>query len=143
MSDFRIVYTDTSGTLCVVIPAPLTSVDEAARAVPEGLEYTVIGADELPAERTFRKAWVLDQENTLSVDLSKAKAIAHDKRREIRAEMFSPFDAEIAKQIPGESAAIAEVARQQIRQEFAQVQVSIDVAKEVDELSVILEGLSK
>ena len=40
----------------------------------------------------------------ITVNINKAKAIAHDVRRAKRAEEFAPLDEIIAKQIPGKSA---------------------------------------
>ena len=72
------------------------------------------------------------------INLDKAKGIAHDKRRAARAEEFKPRDEVIMKQIPGNDAAVAEAARQEIRKKYADMQVAIDAAESADELKVIL-----
>lgn len=74
----------------------------------------------------------------ITINLDKAKAIAHDKRRAARAEEFKPHDEVIMKQIPGNDAAVAEAARQEIRDKYADMQVAIDAADSADELKVIL-----
>jgi len=74
----------------------------------------------------------------ITINLDKAKFIAHDKRRAARAEEFKPYDEVIMKQIPGNDAAIAEAARQQIRSKYADMQVAIDAAASADELKTIL-----
>jgi len=75
----------------------------------------------------------------ITINLDKAKSIAHDKRRAARAEEFKPYDEVIMKQIPGNDAAIAEAARQEIRDKYADMQVAIDGAASADELKTILE----
>jgi len=74
----------------------------------------------------------------ITINLDKAKSIAHDKRRAARAEEFKPYDEVIMKQIPGNDAAIAEAARQEIRDKYADMQVAIDAAASADELKTIL-----
>ena len=74
----------------------------------------------------------------ITINLDKAKSIAHDKRRAARAEEFKPYDEVIMKQIPGNDAAVAEAARQGIRDKYADMQVAIDAAESADELKVIL-----
>lgn len=75
------------------------------------------------------------------INLDKAKAIAHDKRRAARAEEFKPHDEVIMKQIPGADAQEAEAARRQIRAKYEDMQIAIDAAESADELKGIL-GLS-
>ena len=72
------------------------------------------------------------------VNLDKAKSIAHDKRRAIRAAEFAPLD--IKATIPSEAAA-AEAARQVIRDKYAAVQLDIDDATSVTELKNIVEAI--
>lgn len=74
----------------------------------------------------------------ITINLDKAKSIAHDKRRAARAEEFKPHDEVIMKQIPGNDAAVAEAARQEIRSKYADMQVAIDAAESADELKAIL-----
>jgi hypothetical protein len=74
----------------------------------------------------------------IKVDLTKAKVIAHDKRREVRAKEFAPHDEVIAKQIPGKNAQEAESARQAIRAKYDTLQAQMDAATTVEELKVLL-----
>jgi hypothetical protein len=74
----------------------------------------------------------------IRVNLSKAKGIAHDKRRAARAKEFEPLDEVIAKQIPGKSATEAEASRQVIRDKYAVAQTNIDAATSVEELKAVL-----
>ena len=74
----------------------------------------------------------------ITINLDKAKSIAHDKRRAARAEEFKPHDEVIMKQIPGADAQAAEAARQQIRDKYENMQVAIDDATSADELKMVL-----
>ena len=76
---------------------------------------------------------------SIVVNLTKAKNIAHEKRRLKRAEEFKPHDDIIAKQIPGEDATAAETARAEIRTRYATLQTNIDNASTVDALKMIYD----
>jgi len=68
----------------------------------------------------------------ITINVTKAKSIAHDKRREARAEEFKPHDEVIMKQIPGADATAAEAARAAIRTKYSTMQTAIDAASTVD-----------
>jgi len=68
----------------------------------------------------------------ITINLTKAKTIAHDKRRAARAEEFAPHDEVIMKQIPGADATAAEAARAAIRTKYSTMQTAIDAASTVD-----------
>jgi len=72
---------------------------------------------------------------TIVINLIKAKAIAHDKRRADRAAEFAPLD--IKATIPSEAVA-AEAARQAVRVKYAEKQTVIDAAQTVDELKEVM-----
>ena len=72
------------------------------------------------------------------ININKAKAISHDKRRDARAKEFAPLD--IKATIPSE-AAQAEAARQAIREKYAVIQQQIDAAQDVETLKAIVEEL--
>lgn len=74
----------------------------------------------------------------IAINITKAKAIAHDKRRMARAAEFAPLDIEAT--IPAK-AAQAEAARQVIRDKYAQIQSEIDAAADVQELKAIVDAL--
>lgn len=77
---------------------------------------------------------------SITINLDKAKDIAHEKRRQKREELFAPHDAVISKQIPGVNSASAENARTQIRENDAAVQETIDSASSVDQLKTVLQN---
>jgi hypothetical protein len=72
---------------------------------------------------------------TITINLEKAKSIAHDKRRAARSEEFKPLD--IKATIPSEAVA-AEAARQVIRDKYASMQTAMDAAVDVTTLQALL-----
>jgi hypothetical protein len=136
----RIIFQNESGGVSVIIPTGEISIEEvAAKDVPEGVTYEIVEDDAIPADRFFRNAWVANGA-AVDVDLDKAKDIGHDIRRTQREAEFVPFDAIIMKQIPGNSAAEAEEARQAIRFKYALIQDVIEAAETPDEIKSALEG---
>ena len=75
---------------------------------------------------------------SIVINLDKAKAVVHDKRRAARAAEFAPLD--VKATIPAEAAA-AEAARQAIRDKYAVIQTEIDSAPGVPELKLIADAL--
>ena len=73
----------------------------------------------------------------ITINIDKAKTIAHDIRRAAREEEFKPYDDVIAKQIP-EQAEIAEAARQAVRDKYATMQTAIDAATTADEIKAAM-----
>lgn len=74
----------------------------------------------------------------ISINIPKAQAIIHEARRAARSAEFAPLD--IKATIPSESAA-AEAARQEVRERYEAMQISIDAATEVPALKAIIEDL--
>ncbi len=74
----------------------------------------------------------------IRVNLDKAREIGHNMRRTAREAAFAPHDKIIAAQIPGNSAADAETARQAIRIKYADMQTAIDLAQTPDEIKAVL-----
>lgn len=74
----------------------------------------------------------------ITINIDKAKTVAHDMRRAARAEEFKPFDDAIAKQIPGQAEG-AEAARQAIREKYAAMQTAIEAASTVNEIKAAME----
>jgi len=69
------------------------------------------------------------------IDLTRAKDIAHDKRRAARTTEFAPLD--VKATIPSEATA-AEAARQAIREKYAALQTQMEQATTVQELAALL-----
>lgn len=76
----------------------------------------------------------------ITVNMAKAKEIAHEFRRQARAKEFEPFDNVIMKQIPGADAQAAEAERQKIRDKYTQLQAQMDAAQTAAELKALLPG---
>lgn len=74
----------------------------------------------------------------ITVNVDKAKGIAHEVRRAKRTAEFAPLD--VKATIPSEAVA-AEEARAAIRAKYATVQGNIDAAADVATLKTIVEGL--
>jgi hypothetical protein len=73
----------------------------------------------------------------ITININKAKDIAHARRRFARAIEFAPLD--IKATIPMEAAA-AEAARQVIRDKYATMQNAINSASSVEEIKMVLEN---
>ena len=78
----------------------------------------------------------------ITINLGRAKAVAHEHRRMARAAEFQPLDDIIAKRIPGSVEADAEAQRQAIRERNAVVQEQIEAAGNHHELRAIIEGMA-
>jgi|DEB3_MinimDraft_2_1074329.scaffolds.fasta_scaffold00337_10 hypothetical protein len=133
----KIIYTNSEGGVSVIMPTGELSIEEvAAKDVPQSVAYEIVEDNVIPTDRTFRNAWVANGK-TIEVNLDKAKEISHSIRRQLRDAEFAPYDDAIVKQIPNE-AETAEAARVLIREKYAQVQVAIDAAQDVDGLKAAL-----
>jgi hypothetical protein len=71
----------------------------------------------------------------ITINIDKAKSVAHDMRRAARAAEFAPLD--IKATIPSEAVA-AEAARQAIRDKYVVMQSAIDAASDVDAVKAAL-----
>ena len=138
----KILFTNTDGSLSVVHPVcntigeTLTTDAEIEQRAWDKLPVDAINpvfVDEsvIPTDRTFRNAWEHGGDS-VTQNITKAKNIAHDKRREARAEEFKPHDEIIMKQIPGADFTVAEAARAAIRTKYSTMQTAIDAASTVD-----------
>jgi len=67
----------------------------------------------------------------ITININKAKNIAHDIRRTARSAEFAPLD--IKATIPSEATA-AEAARQIVRNKYADMQIAIDAATTIEEI---------
>ena len=91
--DSRIIYTTDEGTVAILIPTDecgLSIEEIAAKDVPEGKEYKIVDVSTISSDRSFRNAWVLD--NEITVDISKAKDITKNKLRVERKPLLEAQD---------------------------------------------------
>jgi len=131
----RIIYPTPDGGVAIVIPSGELPIEQVlAKDVPEGVEAEIVEISEVPSDRTFRGAWEKNGK-AIAHNLTKAKDIAHDKRRTARAKEFAPLDVEAT--IPSR-ASQAEAARQAIRNKYAAMQEQMDAATTVEELKGLL-----
>jgi len=71
----------------------------------------------------------------ITINIDKAKTIAHDKRRKARSAEFAPLD--IKATIPSEATA-AEAARAVIRTKYATMQTAIDAATTTEQIKAVM-----
>lgn len=71
----------------------------------------------------------------ITINITKAKNIAHDARRTARSAEFAPLD--IKATIPSEATA-AEAARQAVREKYSAMQTAIDSASTVDAIKAAM-----
>ena len=76
----------------------------------------------------------------ITINIDKAKAIAHDKRRQARSAEFAPLD--IKATIPSEAVA-AESARALIRTKYATMQAEIDASTTINALTARIVALEQ
>lgn len=132
----KVCFNDAQGFKMILV-ADSADIDEVISAqVPDGAEIYQTSDDVDMSDPFYmaRKA----TETELTFDLVKAKAIGHVKRREKRDKLFGPYDEIIAKQIPGNDAAAAEIARSQIRSDDTVIQSTIDSAPDIESIRAVL-----
>lgn len=71
----------------------------------------------------------------ITINVDKAKGIAHEIRRSERAKEFAPLDVQATVPALAEQ---AEASRQAIREKYAAMQVGIDAAQTPDEIKATL-----
>ena len=141
----KILFTNIDGSLSVAHPVcntigeTLTTDAEIEQRAWDKLPVDAINpvfVDEsvIPTDRTFRNAWEHGG-NLVTQNITKAKNIAHDKRREARSAEFAPLD--IKATIPSEATA-AEAAREVIRAKYAVMQTAIDAASTIDQIKAVM-----
>lgn len=73
------------------------------------------------------------------IDMTKAKEIGHEIRRDLRSKEFEPLDNVIMKQIPDTDFNAVESERQLVREKYDAIQIKIDKAKDAN---TILDALN-
>lgn len=131
-----IVFTNNSGGVSVCTPTGELSIEQVQiKDIPAGTNSFIVDASTLPQEvGIFFGAWEQTNGN-VTINIDKAKLIAHDARRAARAAEFAPLDTKAT--IPSEAVA-AEAARQVIRDKYAVMQTKMDAATTIDELKAVL-----
>ena len=60
----RIIYKQADGTAAIIIPTTkcdLTIEQIAKKDVPTGAKYKIVSVSDLPTDRSFRNAWVVNE----------------------------------------------------------------------------------
>ena len=59
----RIIYDNGEGGVSVIVPSlSCPSIDRLIQDVPAGRKYQVIDKSEVPTDRTFRNAWIYEED---------------------------------------------------------------------------------
>ena len=59
----RIIYDNGEGGVSIIVPSThCTSLDKLAEAVPAGKAYQIIEEGAVPSDRTFRDAWIYEED---------------------------------------------------------------------------------
>ena len=146
----KIIFTNTDGALCIVHPCRNTigetlttdaEIEQRAwdKLPTDAVNPKFVDASVIPTDRTFRDAWE-HSGDSVTQNITKAKAITHDKRRQARSAEFAPLD--IKATIPSEAVA-AEAARALIRTKYAEMQTEIDTATTITALTTIVAVLEE
>lgn len=104
--------------VAVIHPAQGTTVEQMVAAVPEGAQYKVIDAADLPEDRYFRSAWDFNAEAGCTINVEKAKDVQRDVWRKARAPKLAALDIELMKAVEiGDQTAVTTIAstKQQLR----------------------------
>ena len=132
-----IVYSNETGGVTVCHPSGQLSIEDT-KAKDTPAHSIIVDKAVLPEEYSvFFDAWELSGE-VIVVNVDKAKTVSHGIRRAAREKELAPYDAIIAKQIPGKSAQDAEAARVVIRAKYADMQTAIDAASTVDQIKAAM-----
>jgi hypothetical protein len=51
----RIIYKTPDGGVAIIIPAD--TIEACMKDIPEGADYAIVDATDIPEDRTFRNAW--------------------------------------------------------------------------------------
>lgn len=128
---FSIIHKNEDGSTSII---NVSDKKYLKRATPKRVRVAVIATESLPEDTRFIDAWYPNDEGGISVDIAKAKELAHAKRRAERDAAFAPLDAKIAAAIPGLDVLSLEAQRQKIREDDAAKQNAIDAAETVDKI---------
>ena len=59
----RIIYDNGEGGVSIIVPSThCSSLDRLIQDVPSGRPYQVIDVSEVPSDRTFRNAWIYEED---------------------------------------------------------------------------------
>lgn len=92
----RIIYQNADGGCSVITPAPnsdLTIEEIAAKDVPTGVPFRIVPDAAVPADRTYRNAWVADVDGgRVGHDMPTAREIHKQHMRAARTPLLGALD---------------------------------------------------
>lgn len=106
----RVVYTNSEGTLCVVIPSKEfeDKIEEViATSVPAGVDFEVVEHTDIPSDRRLRDAWELSPQRKVGINRIKAENFVKDRVRAERAPMLEALDVEYMRALESGDSALA------------------------------------
>jgi len=72
----------------------------AAKDVPQGKDYSIVDSENLPTDKDYRNAWVINQDKSgVEVSLDKAKPLQLDRIRNMRTNVFDSADIDFNKSV--------------------------------------------
>jgi len=129
----RIIYTNPiTGNVCLVIltgEEPIEAV--AAKAVPSGVSYQIVDANDIPIDRAFRNAWKLEDDQ-ITEDWAKSVEITKNRLREERKPLFEAADVKAMRDIETTGSVSPETAA--LKQSLRDVTALADAAQSRDDL---------
>ena len=90
----KIIYTNSDGTVAII--HPIGDMNDAIKAVPNGLSYEIVEDSAIPSDRSFRNAWKQNSK-TIETDMTKAKEIHKTNIRNARTPKLLELDVEFQK----------------------------------------------
>lgn len=134
MSNFRIIYTrPDDGGLSIIIPAENVSEIDAAKSVPNGVEYEIVDVADIPTDREFRNAWERNGKK-VQVNFAKAQDATKARLRAEREPLLATQDVLFQRALENNADTTAIVAEKQRLRDITKL---VDSAKTLDELKTI------
>lgn len=119
------------GGISIVFPSG--NIKEAERDVPPATPYVEIKKSDIPSDREFRDAWVLDSGN-FSVDISKAKEIKKQVLRQERKQKLQDLDVAFQRAIEENKPTTAIVAE---KNRLRDITLEVDAASSISQIKAV------
>jgi len=115
----------------------------ALKDVPKGVSYKIVSQDQIPSDRSFRNALIIDGDS-ISHDIDKCRSIHKDRLREMRNPKLSALDVDFMRALEsGDSVAIAEIAAKKQALRDVTKDASLTSAKTPEELKKAIPEVLK
>jgi hypothetical protein len=132
-----IVWTHDDGGVAITHLAEGADLSVALAHLPDGVSHTVIDAADLPADRTFRKAWKAG-DGAVEVDMGRARDVWRDHIRRRRKGLLEALDVEAVRaDEDGHAEAKARVVERKKRLRDAPADPRIEDAQTPEELLAV------